>query len=212
MNISSLANFLPIPLPLAANRMSQGQPKGGMYQPAVVGAAVIFHPSRMGGVLVQVARADVVVLASWQGGETRRPPAEAGGHFLWAGRMPLGFRGMPLGIGQFAGQAVDAALRLVPPGDERQLVPGGWEYSDCHCSKPFSAQRKVQGEPGDDCNDDQSEASRCHARRVNCLRPEPFTLWGKAGPAFLEPPAEGKNGPDGRRAHRQDDDAFGDLD
>lgn len=43
--------------------MAERQPKGMMCQPAVIRPAVIFQPCRMSGVLVQVARADVVVLA-----------------------------------------------------------------------------------------------------------------------------------------------------
>jgi hypothetical protein len=53
---------LPVPLPLPTYRMRKRQPKRTMTQRAVVFAAVIFHPGGVRRVLVQVLRADVVML------------------------------------------------------------------------------------------------------------------------------------------------------
>ena len=63
MVIKGLSRALPVTLPRARHRATHRvchQPEG---QPAVVNAAVIFQPSGLVGVLVQVLRADMVVLA-----------------------------------------------------------------------------------------------------------------------------------------------------
>ena len=44
--------------------MRQGQPERPVAKLAIVLAPMIFHPSRMGGILVEVLRADVVMLAT----------------------------------------------------------------------------------------------------------------------------------------------------
>jgi hypothetical protein len=44
--------------------MAERQPKGAMHEPAVVGAAVIFEPRRMGRIGVKVASRDLVVLSA----------------------------------------------------------------------------------------------------------------------------------------------------
>ena len=55
---------LPISLPIAANRVSQRQPERTVAELPVVLAAMIFHPRRMGRVMVKMLRADVVMLAT----------------------------------------------------------------------------------------------------------------------------------------------------
>ena len=54
---------LPVPLPVTANRVSHRQPQHLVASRAVVHPPMIFQPSCMSRVLVQIARADIVVLA-----------------------------------------------------------------------------------------------------------------------------------------------------
>ena len=55
---------LPVPFPLPTDRVSERRAKRAMRESAVVEAAMIFKPCRMSGILVKVASADVMVLAS----------------------------------------------------------------------------------------------------------------------------------------------------
>lgn len=56
---------LPISFPVPANRMRHGEAKGLVADRAVVHPAVILKPSSMGGVLVQIARADIMMLTGY---------------------------------------------------------------------------------------------------------------------------------------------------
>lgn len=74
----------PVSLPLAADGVRHRQPGHKVHQTAIVGAAAVFHPGRLSGVMVQVARADTVMLA-------RHHPAKAGEAGF--GLTGAGFRG-----------------------------------------------------------------------------------------------------------------------
>src|ERR1043165_4674556 len=62
---------LPITAPLFAFRVREGEAKRAVYHRAVVHAAMIFQPRRMGGVLVQILRANIVVPAFDHAAKTR---------------------------------------------------------------------------------------------------------------------------------------------
>lgn len=52
-----------MPSPLAANRRCQSKVQGAVSQPAVIFPAIVFHPSRMVRILMNMLRADMMVLA-----------------------------------------------------------------------------------------------------------------------------------------------------
>ncbi|OJJ11516.1 hypothetical protein BKI51_07170 [Alphaproteobacteria bacterium AO1-B] len=71
VKIPLIHRALPIPFPLAANRVRHRQPKRLTCQFSIAFATMIFEPRYMTGMLMQVMRAYMVVLAA-------NHPAQAG--------------------------------------------------------------------------------------------------------------------------------------